>query len=558
MIRALLRWSLMLACAIFCAGFFAYYLYMVLANTFPGPTVDYWADMDKIAALFSPTASVSLQEWLSLHNGAHRLLIPRLLFALDYYFFDGTNLLLVAVSFLCRGILLYLLNIGVRHLSLASRLLVNTIFFAGLFHIAQLNIIVITSNIQWDLAFAFSFLSVYFFSQTGKHSQALCLLCMLLAIFSNALALALPPFFVICSLFFLKGRPWQRHLLLFFIIYIIYFYLLPLWIGESSSSGYRELFQKDVTSIALTLLVLLPNFVIRLIGALTASLGYLSLYFSFFFIGAMGWLLWKCKSAAQYDASRHLLLLFGLFCFLAIGTIAGGRAATSPFFYGAGQYAPLGILFMLCIGGALYVNLPHHFSGTVANALRGALLLHVLFVLMWDQVQLTVAGFPKSNKALQSHALMLFTEANQFSGKGVRRWVQERDVIAELDPFLKQHGFAWYHNKLPAANATPPLDVQECTSLPGSPQYMPTDSGYELSQPLQLRGLAYFRTAFQRSTYHVLDAQGQTLGYSYFYMPPESHWPMPELKGYLHKPEARYLAEWRGDRLHCLYRLDSP
>lgn len=114
---------------------------LVLASTlgflgesrWPGPAVDFWHFMK----LLNKRAAGA--EWWALlvrEHGGHRLLVPKLLYLVEYAVFDGRNVFLITSSVLLQGLMATLVTIGVWR----ERAVVGlpAVVFAGGFVVALL------------------------------------------------------------------------------------------------------------------------------------------------------------------------------------------------------------------------------------------------------------------------------------------------------------------------------------------------------------------------------------------------------------------------------------
>lgn len=120
-----------------------------------GPYRDMWIVMDFIRGWFSGEATV--QDIFSLHGGAHRLAIPKLLFLLEYGAFAGTNLFLLLMAFMVQSSVVYLVWCWVRDEPLLdgeARLLLVALSLLLMFNATQLENFLYTFDVQWFITTA--------------------------------------------------------------------------------------------------------------------------------------------------------------------------------------------------------------------------------------------------------------------------------------------------------------------------------------------------------------------------------------------------------------------
>lgn len=136
-----------------------------------GPFKDMWWMMPVVQHCFS--GDCSLQELVSAHGGAHRLLIPRLLFLLEYGVFNGTNGFLVSVSIFTQLVLVGVWCWQVRAMPWSRPYkvfgwgIVLLLSFSGM----QFENFLYTFDCQWFLANTLSVLALLvlvFFIQSGS------------------------------------------------------------------------------------------------------------------------------------------------------------------------------------------------------------------------------------------------------------------------------------------------------------------------------------------------------------------------------------------------------
>jgi len=120
-----------------------------------GPYRDMWITMDFIRGWFSE--DTSFVDLFSLHGGAHRLAVPKLLFLVDYGVFSGSNLFLVFCAVLIQLSMVTLLWLWVRDeptLTSGSRLFLVALTLLFMFNATQLENFLYTFDVQWFITVA--------------------------------------------------------------------------------------------------------------------------------------------------------------------------------------------------------------------------------------------------------------------------------------------------------------------------------------------------------------------------------------------------------------------
>lgn len=139
-------WALLLAL------FTVYAIYLAFHT---GPYRDMWIAMDFIRGWFAGDASFA--DLFTLHGGAHRLAVPKLLFLADYGIFAGANVFLVFVAFLIQAGVVYLVWQWVRDetsLTAESRWWLVALCLLLMFNSTQLENFLYTFDVQWFITVA--------------------------------------------------------------------------------------------------------------------------------------------------------------------------------------------------------------------------------------------------------------------------------------------------------------------------------------------------------------------------------------------------------------------
>lgn len=552
-------------------GAFAISFVMILVTTcWPGPYNDYWADIWTLHKAL--TEGIDLADLVTAHNNAHRILIPRLLFILDYQWFQGTNLLILLTGITCKIATLVLLNRIIRDQSPAFRLGLNTIFFAAVLNSNNLYNILYSSNIQWDLMLVFSLLAIYCHTLAldGNHLHARWLLIaylfLLLGLLSQAGALAvLPVFWLICFLH-RNTKTLLGSLLLSAGVLYATFYLLP--VSDPGEPTYQ--------SALLTLLLKTKTvafFVFNLLDSgLYFHIGKISFYFS-------AWLLALLLVSAfcirrTHNVYRNAFLLFALFAVVAIIEIAAARSTFTPKHWGSSRFHGISLVFILAISTHIFLAAKTLFRPRHVKILQGMVVIHALLILILVQYFSYKDSFGLANKVFRAHAYMFSHQRNQFDGDKLVTYFNETDRIAGIDPFFTTYDLAYYANKQQQHSAFPqlvtldhallsPADMpalaEDCSPLEGSFQSTPDEEGKHLDISWQLHHHAgdLWRLLFFRNTYYLLDEQGVVTGFVYLYMNPQTPWQSPLIKGFASSANGKYMVEIRNGAARCLYSLSA-
>jgi hypothetical protein len=555
---------------VFCALFALVFVISLLVTCWPGPYNDYWADIWTLQKAL--TDGINLPDLITAHNNAHRILVPRLLFILDYQWFQGTNLLILLTGLACKITALLLFNRIIHTQPLAVRLLLNILFFAAILNSNNLYNILYSSNIQWDLMLIFSLLAIY------GHTLALeghtlrmgwlviAYLFLLLGLLSQAGTLAaLPVFWLICLLHRFHKTLLASVLLSVAILYAT-FYVLP--VSDPGEPTYQP---------ALMMLLLggktVLFFVFNLLDSgLYAHIGKISFYFSTWLLALL--LLSLSGIRRTQTVHRNIFLLFALFAVLAMIEIAAARSTFTPKHWGSSRFHGISLLFIVAISSHVFLAAQILLGKRAAFLLRSLTLLHALVILLLVQYFSYQDAFGLSNKVFRAHAYMFSHQRNQFDGDKIVTFFNERDRIAGIDPFFTAHDLAYYANKqdhhgnyrqlaelnhtLLAQTDMPGL-VNGCATLEATLQVAPDEEGKHLAINWQLQHHAgdLLRLLFFRNTYYLLDEQGSVTGFVYLYLDPQQPWRSPAFRGFASSPSGKYLVEIDDGEARCLYALHS-
>lgn len=555
---------------LFCTAFALIFVTSLLITCWPGPYNDYWADIWTLQKAL--TDGINLADLITAHNNAHRILVPRLLFVLDYQWFQGSNLLILLTGLICKFTTLILLNWIVRTESLSTRLLLNAIFFAAILNTNNLYNILYSSNIQWDLMLLFSLLAIYChtFALEGKNLHPRWLLVSygftLLGLLSQAGTLAaLPVFWLICFLH-RHTKALLASVLLSALVLYTTFYVLPV-----SDPG-EPTYQPALMTLLLggkTVLFFVFNL---LDSGLYAHIGNISFYFSAWLLALLLIALFFIRRT--HTVHRNIFLLFSIFAVLAMFEIAAARSTFTPKHWGSSRFHGISLLFIVAISTHVFFTVRIFFQQRIAAIVQGIILLHSLAILLLVQYFSYQDSFGLSNKVFKAQAYMFSHQRNQFDGDKLVTFFNEKDRIAGIDPFFTANDLAYYTNKQQVGSPYPKLAeldhnllsttdmsalMDNCSALSGSLKTRPDEEGkhldisWQLNQPV----IALLRILFFRNTYYLLDKQGNVSGFVYLYLDPQQPWRSPAIKGFASSSDGKYVMEIDNGKARCLYSLSA-
>jgi len=196
----------------------------VFINYSSVPQADMWSNFELIYEF----KNKNYQYLFSQHN-EHRILIPRLLYLLDYYLFNDGYYLLYFLNSLLFFFIFYFLNLCFRENYITKKYDLSWYFFTLgiLFFWGQKSNFIWAYQSQFLLAYLFPLLSIYFISKINVNNYLYLLLSILfalLAIGTMANGLFVLP---ILFLYLIFNNRLQESLLILFIgliSFIFYFY----------------------------------------------------------------------------------------------------------------------------------------------------------------------------------------------------------------------------------------------------------------------------------------------------------------------------------------------
>lgn len=549
---------------ILCSYFAISFLLLILDNFWPGPLFDYWVDIPLIEKSYAH--SLTFSDLVTAHNNAHRILIPRLLFILDYQYFSATNVLLIAVSLLCKAITVLLFNLLLKKQSLATRLCLNTLLFAAVLNAGGSYNVLFNFDIQWDLVSVFACCAIFFYTRLFESRRPL--MCRLLAyvflglaFLSHAGALSLPFVFIIISLFNQK----RSETVINCILLVGIFYLnsiLP--IADPKNPDAQSAF---TTLIAQPDAVLI--FIIKFVsGSLIFYLGTPGYYFSAYI------LLLFTAGTVMSIRNRHIrdycchniFLYFAFFLFLMIVSIAAARSIFSPNVWAASRFQTTVLLFILSLHIHAWLCAADFFRQQTKFFVHALIALHGLSMFLLIQYHTYNIPYKLSNAVYFSHAYMLTHGRNHNNGPRLLLWIHDEDVIAGSDTFFRRNGLAWYADKqvvtetgadfidtgktLVAAEKMTAFR-QSCTKQLAPLNYKVTPEG----------GIEFFAAIDNhrgRTTWYAIDRNGVVAGFGYIFAS-ESGWiKNRSIQGYSVSENISFFVEVDDDHQPvCLYSIEN-
>lgn len=532
------------------------FLFLVFSNFFPGPYNDYWVDIWNVEKAWQ--GSLSFNDLINAHNNAHRIFIPRLIFILDYYFFNGTNLLIVMVCLLCKALTLWALNPLLRGQPMAARIALNAVLIAALLNADNVYNIIYSSNVQWDLMILFSVLAIVSYSK-GQPLFAWCwFICGFL---SQAGALPVVLVFMFVDII---NRHWRQlvvNLLFTAVVFYLNFSVFPV------SNPENPTFESAAWMMITAPLVVL-NFVIHLMASgihwyIKTPSYYFSLYLAALLIVSV---LFARKTLTL---NRNVFLNIAVCAFLMIVIIAAGRSMFGPGQWAASRFHVVPLLFIPCLTLHAFLSAPLFLQARKLLIARITITAHALVLLLLVHFYTYRDPIDFSNKVFDTHSYMFTHERDQFFGSGLRIHLWENDPFVHIDPFFRQHGYAYYANKQSATHAFTPVGTarlqpdeladfaQRCTDNTGIIRFgkHPETGEFEFSMPLNPAEHNFLWATLFRNSWFVLDEQGVVTGFAFLSINDERFFTRASLKGYSTTQDIHFLADVHHDRIRCRYRL---
>jgi hypothetical protein len=566
---ASLAWQLLLV--LLCAAFLLSFVYLVLANYWPGPYEDYWAEMPLIEGMY--TGTLSLEQWIIAHNNSHRVLLPRLLFLADYQLASGTNTFLITTALLFKLVLVIFFNYQMVTRRLTERLLFNAIIFMAIFNSALVYNTVFNINIQWDMMLLFSLSAIACFHhhyQGGKYSTS-CFVLAYVLFFCAALThaggfLCLPVFWII-AIYHKRYKDLLLPIGLFIGLFYITFYVLPVSHPDAPTF---EMMIFDAVNITEKLFM---HFFQLLSVGIHRDYPKAYLYFSSYVI-ALAIFNMVIHRKIEYKESNFWVFA-SVFMLITIFVTSSARIgwiwtalAHEPRF----KVLSLFLLMILTLHCLLIVR---HFSNSfLAVAIRGFVIIHsVALMLLAHQLNFNL-NFTASNNNLSTHAFMLLKGVNRENGRWLGRNIlfrEERDPVAHMDSIFQSRGLVYYHNKVTQTRAglithkTGDLLVAAnqlssfaagCTTHTSSMEIR-SDEGIAaiFSTQIDPDRHSILLSSINRDSYFVLDKNGLVTGYAYIYVETDTEKLQTYIRGISTTDEIHFVAEISHNQPTCLYQI---
>lgn len=562
-------WQLLLV--LVCACFILSFVYLVLANYWPGPYEDYWADMPLIDSLYNGT--ISFDQLIIAHNNSHRILIPRLLFLADYQLASGTNTLLIMAALLFKVALLVLCNRLLVTRTLSERLLFNALIIMVIFNSALVYNTVFNINIQWDMMMLFSLSAIacfYRYCHTRPHSMIFLVLAYLLfacAALTHAGGFFCLPFFGVMAI---REKRYKDLLLptgLFIALFYLTFYVLPV------SHPNAPTYQMMIIDMATITPRVFGHFFQQLSVGIYREHNIAYIYFSFYVLALIG-----------FNSIAHIKIKHGEGSFWAYASIF---TLTVMFIISCSRvgwlwtasadlprFKVLSLFLLLALTLHCLLMIRHMHSPLWAAMIRCFVMTHsVALILLVQQLNLTL-NFTTSNNNFATHAIMLLKGADRETGRWLGRNIlfrEERDILAHMDTVFQSRGLAYYHNKVIRTNTGWLLHktgeaLVTASQLPSfAAGCSPNTSAVDIRSDEGIT--AIFSTlidpkthniplaSINRDSYFVLDTNGIITGYAYIYVETETNHLQAFIRGVSHTSDIHYIAEISHRQPKCLYQI---
>lgn len=565
-----LSWQVLLI--LISACFVLFFVYQVLANYWPGPYEDYWADMPLIEGVFK--GSATFDQLIIAHNNAHRIVIPRLFFMADYKFASGTNTLLIGTALLVKLGLVYFFNRQIIAASFTTRLLLNTLIIMAVFNGALVYNTVFNINIQWDMMILFSLISItsfYHYCLITKNSLLYVMLAYLL-FFCAALTHAGGYFCL--PIFWLIAFNQRKYLdmilptLFFVIIFYLAFFVLPL--SHPDGTTYEEVVMHQFTMMREELL----HFIMQLSIGIHADFPRLYIYFSCYV------LLLASFNAVVHRKLTHressLWIYLAIFLCMVMFVAAAARVG---WIWSAAGDLPRFKALSLCLLIILTIHcilLTRHFAN---EKLRNSILVLVVghSAALMGLAHYSNYKFPfvLSNNMLATHAYMLFKGADRINGRWLGNGIlfrEEQDPVVHFDLFFKKNGYAYYANKVVLSDQeleakkigdqlihpemldefSKKCSINHASMEISSDDGIPAIFSTEINSGITKTLLA----SINRNSYFVLNSFGGITGYAYTFVNPDFEKTKAYLRGFSNTQDIQYIAEIVHNKAACLYQIN--
>lgn len=546
-----------------------HFFYVLLASTWPGPYLDYLADIKNIINLFE--GRFIWDDLLVAHNNAHRIFLPRLVFYADNFWFGGSNILILITGISCKLLTLYLFNIHLSSHSATEKIFLNLLLVFSIFNVSSIYNIIFSSDIQWDMMIVLCLLSVFLFAKTYQNEKTSYnyiiagYIFLIAGILSQAGAMAGIFVFVFIAIIHKKITPLVIVILASAIIFHIN-NLLPYATPQMSE------YDKAIGTIIFNVTAVI-NHSFNLLP--TAAVHYFPIpyqYFSIYFIALLaGAFIFLIRNK---NHGQNHLFYFAMVFLLMMLIISASRANWRPGSWVVNRYQIIPL--MLCTSITFYAYQVILAKQTWwARAAKVTLAVHLLYILSVNHIYFQKEPIQYSNRVLETHANMFYHGVTQKNAMFLWPFVKEGvDPIADPDPFFRKNNLAYYTNKQLLVGGTPVfyqigqqiIDHQSLQLLSGrcersldSPTYLPLDNGAEkLSSPLTGGFFENLAASVLRNTYYLIDNTGYVVGFSYINLDENNPYLHMKMQGIASNRRALLVADVNGQhQLRCHYRIEQ-
>ncbi|HEY9036464.1 MAG TPA: hypothetical protein VIM96_07085 [Pseudomonadales bacterium] len=442
--------ALSLGCLLIAAAMAALVMLIAWQCQWAGPFRDYWEVMPLIETTF--TQPISHWPWHELwapYGGAHRLVIPKLLFIADFHTTGGSNRLILSASILCLMMAAGLIIRRVQQCYGATPMLylASAISLVTLFSATQLFNLNYSYDTQWFQVTGLSVLALYLASHTrlSTHYWPYAVAAMAagtLASLSNMAGfLVWPPLGLL--LWCAAHNTTQRLTTAVITLCILIGYLHGLHTSSTAEPFSGVL---DILGWLLGGMMLFARFIPLYLGSpFTKAAPILA---GFITAGALGWVLWQGWRARHRTQPQHALQLLlsaiAVQALLVAMATAWGRRYYHIDMAMADRYQAIAMLFWLAVGISILMRLQRRHTGlaiAMTATLTGAL--------MPFQIQSVYSAVRLANAVQSGHLglAMGFTEmhvaANTLSHPAIQK---NYNYAARHNSFLQQHRLAYFKN----------------------------------------------------------------------------------------------------------------
>ena len=483
-----------------------------------GPFRDYWEVMPLIEATF--TRPISEWPWHELwapYGGAHRMVIPKLLFILDFHLTGGSNYLILSASLLCLFTTFILIVMRVRHcyptdpvmLWLSSAIALITLFSA-----TQLFNLNYSYDTQWFGSIVFSVAALYLathpaFNTRPAFYSTTALAAAALASINNMAGFLVWPS-VIGILWFALTRPlWRAALLgVFGTVLLLYAHDIGLHAPSPVDSN------NPILWWAIFLLHAIKYIGLYLGSPITRTWPVLAGLIAF--IATLMILLraWPKRYNTNTHSSLYLMLAgMALQTLLVAAATAWGRIYYPVSMAMAERFQMIALLFWLCASLALLMWLQKrqwHWRAIISIVLLTTALAPHQTVSTQKHIALSEAVH-RAHLAATLDMTGMAVARNSIAFPAIQH---QRNYMARHNTFLKRHRLGYFNEPLATAMQTPIIESphrHDCTVQ--ITHHMPADD----NSSTELQGIVHCDTLSIDAIF-LVDSTQRVRG---FLIPPE-------------------------------------